>query len=196
VAYIEPLASAKAKLGQAGKDLDAFEVEAKGYTQNEALSKETQPGHYVFRLRVYQEPPDRLGLLAGNAIQNMRSALDHIFWAWAEHVVGAGSPRFSLMEKKLQFPIVINATEIETTVKGLGFGSAEEWAIIERVQPYHGEKALGVLRDLSNVGKHRFVHQFRGLVNQGHFVPIPPLGAIIHWETGPLVDGAIVTPSK
>jgi hypothetical protein len=112
-----------------------------------------------------------------------------MFWAWAEQVAGATSER---IEKGLQFPIVVDAGDFKATVKSLGFGNDEEWAFIERVQPYHGENALGVLRDLSTVDKHRFVNSFLGLTNQGHLVPPPPVGADIDWNQEPLVNGAVI----
>lgn len=97
-----------------------------------------------------EPPPDHWPLLAGEAIQNLRSALDH--------VVYAAAPK--RRRSRTQFPIFDDVCEFQ--VKGLpriqGVPAAMR-TTIEQAQPYHlpqrRRHALAMLRDLSNLDKHR-----------------------------------------
>src|SRR5581483_10715956 len=92
-------------------------------------------------------------LLAGDAIQNLRSALEHAVWA--------GVP--SRMRRRTQFPIFKDPCEFQVLGRPMIAGLSEPIrALIEEAQPCNGMFSdapewdpLWQLRDLSNRDKHR-----------------------------------------
>jgi hypothetical protein len=101
-------------------------------------------------------PPDlrlKYGLMAGDVLQNLRAALDHLAYRLAGNSAG----------RHTQVPIMSSVTDYAN--KGvpmiLGFGNAAA-AAVEQLQPYHAEDyrtdPLWRLNKMSNVDKHRLVH--------------------------------------
>jgi hypothetical protein len=112
---------------------------------------------------ITHEPPNQISLVAGDAIQNMRSALDHV----AYRLVMAGGKRPS---GRCCFPIFISQGVYLAAVShqkrapiDLRGVSDAAMAEIERSQPYHrGDTAanhpLWLLYQLSNIDKRRRLH--------------------------------------
>jgi hypothetical protein len=106
-----------------------------------------------------EQPPLRLSLIAGDAIQNMRSALDHLVveLATAEY----GGPLPHEIESKLAFPITTCRDKFRAARKRsrLTCVPARAQAVIQRLQPYrrgdYRTDLLWVLQELSNIDKHR-----------------------------------------
>lgn len=104
---------------------------------------------------VREAPPPELALPVGDAIQNMRSSLDHLAYQFA-----TSKGRRS---NKLQFPIFLDECRFKvlgpermTSITG------DERALIERVQPFNAtdpatDNPLAILRKLSNLDKHRLL---------------------------------------
>jgi hypothetical protein len=104
---------------------------------------------------IREEPPRELALPFGDAIHNIRSALDHLVFELA-------SPK-GRKSRKLQFPIFTDECEFKVrnppmlkSIKG------DERTLIERVQPYiatnvPSDDPLAVLGRLSNRDKHRLL---------------------------------------
>jgi hypothetical protein len=66
----------------------------------------------------YAEPPARFGLIAGDAIHNIRSSLDHMVVALAK--VGASVAKENLTppdERRLQFPIALDSDQFDRHLK-------------------------------------------------------------------------------
>jgi hypothetical protein len=107
-------------------------------------------------------PSTDWGVILGDAVNNMRSALDHlvaVLVADANHQVHSTH----------QFPIFDTPNDWQRRVinpprnrRGqLDFVDASYIAIIEEVQPYQpttGLPSLAVLRSFSNTDKHRLIH--------------------------------------
>lgn len=107
---------------------------------------------------------ERVSILAGDIVNNLRSTLDHLVHELALHHTGGGIQ----YPKRTKFPIA----ETPRDYGGLEARSLEEVApqhraIIESFQPYHPMDAdvsvglyfhpLAMLRDLSNADKHRLL---------------------------------------
>ena len=72
---------------------DAFEVESNRVGLRVEFDPES--GYHVFRARTF--PPEdllvRFGLILGDALQNLRAALDHLVWQLSLHKRNGRSPR-------------------------------------------------------------------------------------------------------
>jgi hypothetical protein len=140
---------------------------------------------YVLIVNVRRQPPDRLGLLLGDFVHNLRSALDHLVC------------QLSLLEgptdcSDTQYPICFNKGRFNQLkgnwLKGV---SARHRAAIEKTQPYHGRRPeshpLAVLDWLDRIDKHRVLHPSFGVfVDPGQagaealvFLPNADAGAIL-----------------
>ena len=112
----------------------------------------------AFVARDDPEPsPLHLGVIVGDFLHNLRCVLDHLVWQLVElNGVKPGDHN--------QFPIFDTpAAYNEKAGRYLRGVASDHRALIEGFQPYHldGDPTrhyLAVLRDLSNIDKHRFVH--------------------------------------
>ncbi len=144
---------------------------------------------HVFRWERYTAPPDSLGLIAGDAIHNARSALDHLAVALAEYGARvAGVTMTPRVEAGIQFPICFSHDQfVEQIRRGrLEHVERSARAIIEACQPYrisnNPERAvLMQLSRLDNADKHRT------LLAAGHAVSVRP-GDIPGAEVKPPAD--------
>ncbi len=113
---------------------------------------DSQTRHTSYKVRVHSAPPIELGLVAGEAVHQLRSSLDHLAWQLVEangHLAGSGT----------YFPICQTAPtsaqdkkSFERKVKGM---SASVIGLIETLQPYQaGDTNLWTLHKLDNFDKH------------------------------------------
>ncbi len=151
------------------EDADAylFESERKPRSAQEieyrcfAVQRKPIPGHWP--------------LLAGEAIQNLRSALDHLVY------------ELSGNNRRTQFPIFTDRCEFQVLgsrrLKGV---SEAKRALIEKVQPYRfmpedaAQHPLAQLSSLSNLDKHRVLATVASAVTH-EGVGIPH-GVTLTWE--------------
>lgn len=131
--------------------------------------KEIDPGspsRIVFRARIEQDAMMRLGLIIGDVIHNLRSALDHAVW---QLVIASGEEP----GRHNMFPILRNAAEFQDRgLRQLRGVAPAAVAVIEQVQPYHTPSAdltsedsfLWLLDELSNHDKHRVLNVTAGRV--------------------------------
>jgi len=98
------------------------------------------------------------GLFMGEVIQNFRSALDYLAWAY---YVRSGLRFRDFDEKRIDFPMTSSQDSFKTKVNQLFPKiSANERALLERYQPYQPTDAamkVGWLQTLSNTDKHRII---------------------------------------
>jgi hypothetical protein len=107
----------------------------------------------IYYVASVQETPRHLLLAAGDAIQNLRSALDHL--AVQLYRAGAGGN-----ERKVQFPIAADAGKYRELVPKMLPGVRQEALdLMDTVEPYKGGKGhrLWVLQELNNADKHRLL---------------------------------------
>lgn len=122
--------------------------------------------HTVYGI-VEEQPPARLGVLLGDVVHNIRSALDHLIWQLV--ILDGGSPRGG--SRGNAFPIALTEAQWNTARSQHLAGVAEAHKqIIETVQPFkRGESAdqtyLGWLRFLSDTDKHQIVHPMAAIMH-------------------------------
>lgn len=117
---------------------------------------------YVIRGEVTKST-GHIGVIAGDVLHNLRSALDHLAWQLA--LLTTATPY-----DRTQFPIAFTEGEFGSRggQKMISDLSPEHRARIETFQPYHGTNenwtplALHDLRVLSNTDKHRLVNATAG----------------------------------
>jgi hypothetical protein len=152
-----PKTSAQRKFFRGVEQVRQLLAEADAYEKRDA---------YVFRVDVesrslreitcrcfaveQEAPPEEWPLLAGEAIQNLRAALDHLVYA------ASGG------EERTQFPIFTDSATFEEKAPAMLQGVPDSVrATIEKAQPYHNfppapsQTMLEQLRVLSNLDKHR-----------------------------------------
>jgi hypothetical protein len=111
-----------------------------------------EAGRRVFRISVNQEIPPRLSTIIGDAVQSMRSALDHlIFQLLAAKGVPAGRHHY--------FPIAESADKFEASYQGKVQGVGDEAErLISALKPYKGgTDGYWTLDELSKTDKHRLL---------------------------------------
>jgi hypothetical protein len=149
----------RAKIERARELRDALEAtipsEEEATTPRLPLSAklERASGYYVFW--VADVPQDfylRIGVIVGEAVHNLRTALDNLFWQLASHYIGGAIP--PERSEGIEFPI--ESTSLGFSEKKIGMPEipSSTWAIIERAQPYNGGNFLNLLRILSDDDKH------------------------------------------
>jgi hypothetical protein len=158
---------------------------------------------YLFRVKVLREPPLRLGVILGDFIHDLRSALDHLVWQLV--LLDEGSPNRSTC-----FPVASSRAQFdrmaEKALRGL---IPKHVAGIEALQPYHAQDRQGVhllklLPRLSNTDKHQIVHTTLGwfrsdFVTGPHFTPNADAGVIQRCEIAQserLENGAVIARVK
>lgn len=163
------LDSARHKLARADHHLHELWDELKTFTGGEpyGVRSETnlegteQPIRCEYFIDKFTPPPDHWPLLVGDAVQNMRAALDHA--AWALVVSERGATFANQYRRSIYFPIKIGPKKFaaDFVIQKLSSGAR---AVLEELQPYkrdarHPERdALWVLNELSIIDKHRALH--------------------------------------
>lgn len=152
--------------------------------------------------------PDRWGIVFGDFLFDLRSALDHLVYQLHVAELGAVSKK---VERHSAFPIqndepvddsgVAIPTSEWRQIKRLG---DRERALIERLQPYnarndpdetirYGSGALASLNKLNNIDKHRRLHVICSAINTAaHPVFSDEYGFATDPLVGPVESGAKV----
>jgi hypothetical protein len=156
-----------------GGEAEAFEDLESYFFESEKEAHSPEAIEYRCFAVERQPPPDHWPLLAGEAIQNLRSALDHAIYATTGN-------------RRSQFPIFTDACEFEVLggrmVKGV---SKAVRARVEAAQPYvlapqsPAQHSLAVLNSLSNLDKHRVLATLASAVDF-EWVGVPE-GVGIKW---------------
>jgi hypothetical protein len=150
----DPLASAFAKIDRANKHVIDLHDACKRYFDARpcsTVSERDDEGALVFRLLLHKPIPQEIPLIAGDAIHNARSALDHAIVGLAEYKLGKANNH--------GFPIVDRASKLPKAIKDKVEGAGHE---IERfvsgLQPYKGaDNLFWRLRVLDNTDKHALI---------------------------------------
>lgn len=139
-AMAHPLAGAWQKVGRARQHLDILKHETDIVARKnpcKAVSEDDpKTGHVVLRVRLPNGPfqiPSRLGLIAGDAVHNLRSALDHLAYQLAK--AGTGATRTT------QFPLMEDPDDYRDREGRLLAGIVERHrTVIKSLQPYHARQ--------------------------------------------------------
>lgn len=175
---MHPLDGIQAKLNRAKEHLDAIGAEGEAFLKSQPYSVvgqfEAERHEWVQRFKVREDPPLRLGVLVGDFVHNLRSALDHLVYALTE--LDGGTP-----DRWTQFPISKTENDFNSVVsRQIPALSAEHRAKIERAQPYHAADGyelhpLYCIWELSNADKHRVVQPTYAHLGDGQTKPLKKL---------------------
>jgi len=193
----------RAKLEWARKHLDTLETSIQSYVDSDTckigIQFDTEMGCYVARLRDVKTAPPEWSLMIGDIVHNTRSALDALTYSLAVKNLGRDPTKDEV--KDLQFVIVDDVAAWNRQCdRRLRCLSTTAQQAVESFQPYHRtdasvRHALSVLRDLSNIDKHRHViitvvsASSSSIFLSGEMVDD---GTMIAGYVGPLIEGAVV----
>jgi hypothetical protein len=200
---------------RAGEHLKTLEAEWQAFLDEDPSPYtfvgefDPESGWHVVRLRIRKDPPLRLSVIVGDAVHNLRSALDHLVWKLVEEngaVPGEWNhfPVHKTWDAWTDKVVMRQRKGSNHALAGLD-PIGEPWAFIESVQPYRRAKPdyapLAVLTWLWNVDKHRTLHgqyvslepvqgelDFRWRADAGQ--PLAIEATLAAWDT--LEDGAEV----
>ena len=120
-----------------------------------SIKDNPQAGERTYYLASVKDIPHEIPLIVGDAIQNLRSALDHL----AHHLVavGTGSPG---PFPRVYFPIAESASKYKSEAPGKTKGMRNNAVhAISAIEPHKGGKGeiLWHLHCLNNIDKHRLL---------------------------------------
>jgi hypothetical protein len=123
--------------------------------------------HFNFTGYLLSDPPHELSFISGDAIHNLRAALDNLTWALAEKY---GTPN---TKRNVQFVACKAQIEFDDAKKRFRLQEIGVPAlqILERLQPFHQqtptEAPLYILTELDNRHKHRDLVAFEATARMG-----------------------------
>jgi hypothetical protein len=189
--------SAKRKLGRAEEHLDTFKREVEEFLKAKPYSLDTKVSHdrseFVAYASLIRQAPEHLGLLIGDCLHNLHSALDNIAFELA------GGPTDEEIARQIMFPIFTDPTKYVANrnrrLEGIAEGAK---AIIDGLQPCNRPNytpsgnpyPLTVLYELSNRDKHRHLH-VAGLAVIDCIIEVGRGGRVVSQDVrlGPFDDG-------
>lgn len=174
------------KLNRAYEHLLTIDNEIAGYLDREPYKivrnvQPSDPNLVLIEFHVVSEPDERIGVILGDCIHNLRSALDHLTCCLVEKNGGT-------ITTTTQFPILnVRPTNKTGQLLGpnIGGGVAPNvLTVIDLLQPYiRGNDAprhpLSILRSLSNADKHRLLHITAAYLASPHCRIILPDGRVL-----------------
>jgi hypothetical protein len=167
---VHPLDGSRLKVQRAREHLKTLDDEMRAFSDSEpyrvVTEQEPETHDYVWRVffnRPDVRPPDHLAVVAGDAIHNLRSALDYLAWQLA--IIGRGADRGTY------FPLFEDFEEYRRKKPHpLGHVLDRHRTMVERLQPYHvwaamnagtgfplANYALLLIGRLDNWDKHRLL---------------------------------------
>lgn len=196
----------RAKLAQARKHLDTLDNEIVLFDKSDPYSAGTyydaKDEGYIARIHVSRDLPPEWSLIVGDMLHNMRSALDNL--AYALVVAHSGKPT-EQEARNIQFLVCDGPGEFkDRCARYLGKMSTGTQATIEGLQPYNAvtpgyRHPLSVVRDLSNVDKHRHIILTRATAEMSSIVlegPGLPPGTTVVGFQGPFEEGTEIARWK
>lgn len=194
------------KLLQAERHLRALHVAIRSFIETEpyALRRDLElaGSEHVYRLSRVTDAPDSIGLVAGDAVHCIRSALDHLAYAEAEKGVAALGRGMNDKEiRSVEFPVADTPERYASQVGRLGMKllRTQFLALIRPLQPFHQPAGWGAdtsplwnISELDNTDKHRTVNT-TGFANPmvsirnpnlPPYVPVVPRSRPRKWQLG------------
>jgi hypothetical protein len=177
----DPFDSAKRKLAWGRKRITELERETEEFfkeTPCEAFAEPHPdiPEYTVHKIRLARRLPEDIPMIAGDAVDNLRAALDHAVYATA---FASGRAKIA----NAFFPFAGSAARFESQLKGrCADVPIEIWPCLRAFKPYKGGNNLLVaLNQACNSNKHALIVGFAMIVDNvsakmratGGFVSIP-----------------------
>jgi len=157
---VERLSEIQPKIDRADEHIMTLEkairafLNSNPYEVNTTYDDKRQLVYYVSKA----EPiPSNLPIIAADAIQNLRSALDHL--AYQLYLIGTGGATVR-RNRQTQFPVGMDATKYAEQVGNRTNGMrADAITVFNSLEPYKGGKneIIWKLSELNNLDKHRLL---------------------------------------
>lgn len=149
---MHPLDGPRLKVKRANKHIYELEAALKDFGKThpyEAVEQvEADTGDRVWHAKVNRQPPRRLSAIVGDAVHNLRSALDHVM---AGFFPDAG-------RKSPAYPISNTAEQFEASLPKVKAAGQEAFKLIRASKAYKGgNDALWGLRELDDIDKRRLL---------------------------------------
>ncbi len=149
--WINKIDRAKQHLGELQIEISAF------FASNPyriGTRRDSQTKRLVYYLTDVASVPDKIALISGDVIQNLRSALDHLAYD-----LFISENKGTVSSKHIYFPIEkdLQTYEKEKVRKTKGI-SGKKLKLIDSIQPYKGgNDTLWTIAMLNNIDKHRLL---------------------------------------
>ncbi|MER0203622.1 MAG: hypothetical protein DU480_07130 [Nitrosomonas sp.] len=172
---------AGAKLDRACVHMEQLREATREYMATEPfelVQRQQENGDFVVSVRVRNAVPRVWSLIIGDAVHNMRAALDHLVWRLVE--LGGGLPG-----RRTCFPVGRRSkVEFERDLpQALAGANSTAIAFIRRLKPYEGgNRVLSRLHALDIADKHRLVLVVGAAYK--HFLLSPRL--VVPWQPTPV----------
>ncbi|QDG88081.1 hypothetical protein [Pseudarthrobacter sp. NIBRBAC000502770] len=160
--------SVQVKLDRAREHVGHLTEAVRNYVRDELSVRrqvESDGREHVFFWETYSAPPPRLGLVIGDAVHNLRSALDHLVVSLAKEGAQRSGTMLSVEdEHRLQYPIFTSETKFnQKRARYLKFVPESMVEYIRGRQPFTIASAshvhfLARIHELDNTDKHRQIN--------------------------------------
>jgi hypothetical protein len=146
----------RAKIERAKQHVRDLEIAVQAFRNTNLygfqIEDDLQTGEKIHRVHIRSQTPDDFSLMIGDAVHNLRSALDHLAWQLVE---ANGNPP----GKGTYFPISETLTKYIASkgakIQGMSAGAE---SLIDSIKPYlGGNDDLWKLQELDNFDKHRLL---------------------------------------
>lgn len=150
----DPFQSSRRKIARAKEHIADLERETERFVQEASYERFTEPDpknptHTVHKIRMTKPLPVGLSEMAGDAIGNLREALDHAIFGVAV-ASGCANPRSAY------FPFAGTIDKLDNAIKGWCKDVPQEiYPLLRAFKPYGGgNKVLFTLNQIANRNKH------------------------------------------
>jgi hypothetical protein len=164
----KPTESFAAKLSRADEHFVTLNRELEAFLKRDPyhIVRDAQRERTEYRVQVREEFPPHVSVIAGDVLQNARSALDHLAWRLA----GDDPPRdtsFPIYSKRDEYFAKDRRGKPASSSGVFKIAALPDAAqtVIESMQPYHGKDlglALGFLNEFARIDRHRALHLVGG----------------------------------
>ena len=155
----------KLKTERARSHIDALAIEVSSFSLSSpcylVFDDDSDPEFKVLKLKRTRPIPENIFLITGDAVHNLRSALDHLAYELVK--IEISKPRKKSQEHLLedvQFPIAADINRINHAIKTNQIDKAGKLVEISlrALRPYRGgNHGLCALHDLDRIDKHRLI---------------------------------------
>lgn len=142
------------KISRANAHIEDFNSKASLFLRKHrsvVIQDDISTGYRSIRMIGSEPIPLGLGLIIGDAMHNLRSALDNVIWELV-------SPHKPESPKKVQYPFVEDPTKLDDAIQKrlVHLAGPNVINIIKSSNPYRGgDKNLWAVHELNNIDKHR-----------------------------------------
>jgi hypothetical protein len=165
------LDDARRKLAQSQEHHKTLEAAVESFRRRHSYALvgefDAEASEYVFRVHVFESPPDVFALAVGDLVQNLRTALEYIAWQLVD--LNNGKPG-----RHTGFPIFRDLDAFTKGSKGMVRGMSDAGlALIETTQPFNVRPnnpaldPLWILNELARLDRHQILHTLTATLVHG-----------------------------